>query len=139
MSREFHIIQLQLEKGALKRLQNRQRHQLVGCMHAHNELAFLNRLFMFSLNDVGEGELHDHTHGMQMWTVQQLLTGKLFETWNMLAERFLAANPEDPAVARLSDDQKTSLTWLKAYFGLWRVEAKGNTSSHHPGQDGIPL
>src|SRR5262249_47730362 len=38
----------------------------VGCMHAHNELVVLNRLLMFSLNDVGEGELHDHAHGVQM-------------------------------------------------------------------------
>ncbi len=49
MIRKFHIIQLQLEKGALKRLQNRQRHQLVGWMHAHNELAFLNRLLLLRL------------------------------------------------------------------------------------------
>ena len=74
------------------------------------ELAVLNRLLMFSLNDVGEGELHDHAHGVQMWTIMQLLTGKLLETWNMLVERFLKSNPEDP-----SEAHKKDLAWLKDY------------------------
>jgi hypothetical protein len=102
----FQLIQLQIEGAALKKLPNRQRNQLIGCMHAHNELAVLNRLLMFSLNDVGEGELHDQAHGVQMWCVLQVLTGKLFETWNMLSERFLRSNPDDPAVAQLSDKHK---------------------------------
>jgi hypothetical protein len=44
MSRDFQIIQLDLDPEAFKRLPNRQRNQLVGCMHAHNELVVLNRL-----------------------------------------------------------------------------------------------
>jgi hypothetical protein len=35
---------------------------------------------VFSLNDVGEGLLHDQAHGVQMWCVLQVLTGKLYET-----------------------------------------------------------
>ncbi|WP_149903274.1 hypothetical protein [Mesorhizobium sp. SARCC-RB16n] len=117
MGSNFQIIQLGIEPEALKKFPNRQRNQLVGCMHAHNELAVLNRLLMFSLNDVGDGELHDDAHGVQMWTIMQLLSGKLFETWNMLAERLLAAKPEDPAITGLSDQHKISLAWLKDYFG----------------------
>lgn len=118
MSREFRIIRFQIDTDAVRKLPNRQRNQLVGCMHAHNELGVLNRLLLFSLNDVGDGELHDHAHGVQMWTVMQLLTGKLFETWNMLVERFLKSNPEDSAIAGLSDAQKKDLAWLKDYFGV---------------------
>jgi hypothetical protein len=117
MSHDFHIIRFQIDPEAIKKLPNRPRNQLVGCMHAHNELVVLNRLLMFSLNDVAAGELHDHAHGVQMWTVMQLLTGKLFETWNMLAERFLKSNPEDPAIAALSNAHKKDLAWLKDYFG----------------------
>lgn len=73
---------------------------------------------MFSLNDVGEGTLHDHAHGVQMWTIMQLLTGKLFETWEMLDNRFLASNPEDPGVAGLNVEHKKSLAWLRNYFGV---------------------
>src|SRR5258708_11003293 len=101
MSRDFQIIQLDIEPDAFKKLPNRLRNQFVGCMHAHNELAVLNRLLMFSLNDVGDGELHNDAHGVQMWCVLQVLIGKLFETWNMLGERFLKSNPEDAAVAQL--------------------------------------
>src|ERR1700754_1265502 len=118
MSRDFHIIKLQIDPDAIKKSPNRLRNQLVGCMHAHNELVVLNRLLMFSLNDVGEGELHDDVHGVQMWTVMQLLTGKLFETWNMLVERFLKSSPEDPAIAALTDAHKKDLAWLKDYFGI---------------------
>jgi hypothetical protein len=118
MDREFRIIKFQVGPETIQELPNRQRNQVVGCMHAHNELVVLNRLLMFSLNDVGEGELHDHAHGVQMWTVMQLLTGKLFETWNMLIERVLKSSPEDPAVAALSDAHKLDVEWLKDYFGV---------------------
>jgi hypothetical protein len=118
MSREFRIIRFRIAPEAVQKLPDRLRNQVVGCMHAHNELVVLNRLLMFSLNDVGDGELHDHAHGVQMWTVMQLLTSKLFETWNMLVERFLKSNPEDPAIAALSDVHKKDLAWLKDYFGI---------------------
>jgi len=116
MSRDFQIIQLQINEAALKALPSRQRNQIIACMHAHNELAVMNRLLMFSLNDVGDGELHDHAHGVQMWCVMQVLTGKLFETWNMIYERFLKSNPEDPAISALSGAHKQSLARLRAYF-----------------------
>ena len=86
-------------------------------MHAHNELVALNRLLMFSLNDVGNGELHNDAQGVQMWTILQVLTGKLFETWNLIAERFLGSKPEDPAIAGLSEAHRKSLDWLREYFG----------------------
>jgi hypothetical protein len=69
VSANFHVIQFQIEPDALKKLPSRQRNQLIGCMHAHNELGMLNRLLMFSFDDVGEGELHDDAHGVQMWTL----------------------------------------------------------------------
>lgn len=118
MAHEFRIIRFQVEPETIRKLSNRRRNQLVGCMHAHNELVVLNRLLMFSLNDVGEGELHDHAHGVQMWTAMQMLTGKLFETWNMLIERFLKSSPEDPAIAVLSNGHRKHLEWLKDYFGV---------------------
>jgi hypothetical protein len=118
MSRDLQIIQLDIEPDAFKKLPNRLRNQFVGCTHAHNELAVLNRLLMFSLNDVGDGELHNDAHGVQMWCVLQVLIGKLFETWNMLSERFLKSNPEDAAVAQLNAEHKKSLAWLRDYFGL---------------------
>jgi hypothetical protein len=117
VSRNFEIIQLKIDEASIRKLANRPRNQLVGCMHAHNELTVLNRILMFSMNNTGEGELHDSAQSVQMWTILQLLAGKLFETWNMLSERFLSANPEDPAVTALSDEYRASLDWLKDYFG----------------------
>lgn len=116
MPSEFEIIQLQVNEERLKALPNRQRNQIIACMHAHNELAVMNRLLMFSLNDVGEGELHDHAHSVQMWCIMQLLAGKVFETWKVIFDRFLKSNPEDPAVASLKDDHERSLAWLRDYF-----------------------
>src|SRR5271170_7242924 len=52
-----------------------------------------------------------------MWTILQVLTGKLFETWNLIAERFLGSNPEDSGITGLSEAHKKSLDWLRDYFG----------------------
>src|SRR5689334_7187790 len=117
MSKDFQLIQHHITNETMSALSARQRNQFVGCMHAHNELSFLNRLLLFSLNGVGEGDLHDAAHGVQMWCIMQLLTGKLFETWNMVRERFLTARPEDPALAALPQQARESLDWLKNYFG----------------------
>ncbi len=50
MGREFEVIQLEMAGDAFKKLPNRERHQLVGCMHARNELATMDRLLLFSLD-----------------------------------------------------------------------------------------
>lgn len=87
----------------------------VGCMHAHNELTILNRMLMFTMNDTGDGELHNSAQSVQMWCMLQILAAKLFETWTMLAERFLQSNPPD-VVWRLEPAHKASLEWLTDYF-----------------------
>ena len=116
MPDEFYICQKEIDGSTLKALPKKRRNQIAVCMHAQNELSVLNRLLAFSLNDVGEGELHNHAQGVQMWTVMQLLTGKLCETWKMLYLRFLKSNPLDPAIAALNDAHKEDLAWLDNYF-----------------------
>jgi hypothetical protein len=122
MSKDLQVIQLSIEQSALKRTTNRVRNQLVGCMHAHNELAALNRMLLFSMNDTGDGELHDSAQSVQMWRLLQVLGAKLFETWNMLGERFLRKQPEDEALIRLSADHRAELEWLKDYFGVDKLK-----------------
>jgi hypothetical protein len=119
MSQDFQIMQLELDDEALIKLPNRLRNQLVGCMHAHNELTVLNRILVFSLNAAWEegDKLQNAAQAMQTWCLLQVLAGKLFETWNMLRKRFLAANPEDPAIASLNSDHRANLDWVKHYFG----------------------
>ena len=116
MPPEFYICQKEIDEATLKALPKRRRNQIAVCMHAHNELSVLNRLLAFSLNDVSEGEMHDHAQGVQMWTVMQLLAGKLCETWKMLYVRFLKSNPVEPAIAGLNDAHKEDLAWLQNYF-----------------------
>jgi len=118
MSKDFQIIQLTLDEEAIKKMDNRLRNQVVGCMHAHNELVILNRILMFSMNRTADGELHDSANSVQMWCFLQVLAAKLFETWKMLNERFLKANPEDPMIGHLKPEHKASLEWLKDYFGI---------------------
>jgi hypothetical protein len=116
MPHEFYICQKEIDEATLKALPKKRRNQIVACMHVHNELSVLNRLLGFSLNDVGEGELHNHAQGVQMWTVMQLLAGKLCETWKMLYVRFLKSNPVDPAIAALKEAHREDLAWLHNYF-----------------------
>jgi len=111
------ILPFTVDDSALKRLSDRQRNQLFGCMHAHNELTFLNRLLLFSMTDVADGALHDSAKSVQMWCVLQLLTGKLFETWVMVIDRVLSATPEDSLIGVLPSDYQASLAWLRNYFG----------------------
>ena len=116
MAKDFQLIHLTVDEERLKSASNRVRNQFVGCMHAHNELTILNRLLMFSMNDTGDGELHNSAQSVQMWCVLQILAAKLFETWVMVIERFLQSNPPD-VVGRLEPAHQASLTWLIDYFG----------------------
>jgi hypothetical protein len=116
MAREFYVCQKEIDEATLKALPKKRRNQIAVCMHVHNELSVVNRLLAFSLNDVGEGELHNHAQGVQMWTVMQLLTGKLCETWKMLYVRFVKSNPVDPAIFALNDAHREDLAWLQNYF-----------------------
>jgi hypothetical protein len=115
LCQDLQFIQLTIDEGAFRKTGNRLRNQLLGCMHAHNELAALNRILMFSMNKTGDGELHDSAQPVQMWCLLQLLAGKLVETWNMLNERFLKVKPDDPALGclwvrgRLPSDQTHSI------------------------------
>jgi hypothetical protein len=73
-----------------------------------------------------------------MWCLLQVLVGKLFETWNMLNERFLAAKPEDRALIGLTADHKVSLAWLREYFGDGSLK-KNNALRFNPRQNCVSL
>lgn len=127
-----------------RKMDNRKRNQLLGCMHAHNELTFLNCLLQFVQNPVSEGVVHDQAQVSQMWCVLQLLAGKLYETWKMLAEQFSlsgkAAN-YDPAVLALGAKHRAALNWLLEYFAENRVGnrsiavVRNKTAFHYEGLD----
>ena len=55
-------------------------------------------------------EAGDSAQSVQMWCLLQVLAGKLFETWNMLSERFFKAKPDDPTLEKLNDKHKASLS-----------------------------
>ncbi len=59
MAKDFQLIHVTVDEALLTSASNRLRNQFVGCTHAHNELTILNRLLMFSMNDTGDGELHN--------------------------------------------------------------------------------
>jgi hypothetical protein len=116
MAKDFQLIHITVDEERFNKARNRLRNQLVGCMHAHNELTILNRLLMFTMNATGDGELHDSARSVQMWFMLQLLAAKLFETWVMLNKRFLQSKPPD-VVERLEQVHQESLKWLTDYFG----------------------
>jgi hypothetical protein len=47
----FQIVTYKIDDEALKNLSNRRRNQLFGCMHAHNELTFLEEALGRPLGD----------------------------------------------------------------------------------------
>jgi hypothetical protein len=144
MTQRIEIRSFMLDDELLRTMDHRKRNQLLGCMHAHNELTFLNRLLLFSQNPVTEGYLHDQAQSSQMWCVLQLLAGKLCETWKMLTKRFSVstrAGRQDSVVASLNEKHKTSLQWLRDYFygpGVNNkpiVVVRNKTAFHYGGLD----
>lgn len=135
------ILTYPIDEAVLQKLGNRRRNQLFGCMHAHNELSFLNRILLFTQNSTADGELHDHAQSIQMWCVLQILAGKLFETWQMLAQRILRAKPADPIIAALCPDHQAALAWLREYFGDRNLKdnaiklVRDKTAFHYDGMD----
>ena len=101
------------DEECLNKASNRLRNQFVGCMHAHNELTILNRMLMFT-----DGELHNSAQSVQMWCMLQILAAKLFETWIMLAERFLQSNPPD-VVWRLERSWPWHAGWPSSCNRIW--------------------
>jgi hypothetical protein len=79
--------------STLRSMRHGLRAQATAC--AISSSAAMNRLLMFTMNDTGDGELHNSAQSVQMWCMLQLLAAKLFETWTMLTERFLQSNPPD--------------------------------------------
>ena len=113
----FELIEFKISQDALKRASPRLRNQIVGCMHAHNELSVLNRVLLFSMNSTADPcDLDDSAMTVQVWFFLQLLAGKLVETWNMISERFLQTNPHDAVLQRLDITQRGILSWLEVYF-----------------------
>jgi hypothetical protein len=135
------ILTYPIDEAALGRLDHRRRNQLFGCMHAHNELSFLNRLLMFTQNATADGELHDHAQSIQMWCVLQILAGKLFETWSMLLKRIMRRRPPDAMIASLAPEHAASLDWLRGYFGDTNFKynaiklIRDKTAFHYDGLD----
>jgi hypothetical protein len=68
MAKDSQLIHVTVDEARLKGASNRVRNQFVGCMHAHNKLTTLNRLLMFTMNDTGDGELHNSAQSVQMTT-----------------------------------------------------------------------
>ena len=64
MTQRIVIRSLKLDDELLRTIDHRKRNQLLGCMHAHNELTFLNRLLLFPQNSVTEGNLHGEGLGL---------------------------------------------------------------------------
>ena len=144
MAQPIEIRSFALDDDLLRKMDLRKRNQLLGCMHAHNELTFLNRMLLFSQNSVSEGELHDQAQSSQMWCLLQLLAGKLYETWKMLAKRFSVsekAGKQDAVIRALDAQQRVSLIWLREYFSGKGVNSKSivmlrnNTAFHYGGLD----
>jgi hypothetical protein len=143
MTRRIEVRSFALDDATIRKLDHRKRSQLLGCMHAHNELTFLSRLLVFSQTPVSEGNLHDQAQTSQMWCVFQLLAGKLYETWIMLSKRFVFSHgPQRDAVVRaLNQQHQASLQWLLKYFSPKGINKKpivmlrNKTAFHYGGLD----
>jgi hypothetical protein len=117
VSQDFQIIQLEIHADTIKRLSNRERNQLIGCMHAHNELTVLNRLFMCTIEYPQDAdELHSSAQTVQLWCLLQVLVGRYSRPGRCSTIGFSGPILLDPMVAALSAEHRECLTWLEKYF-----------------------
>ena len=138
------ILTYPIDEAALRRLDNRQRQPALR-LHARTQRAeFLEPALAVRAERDGQqlGELPEQAQSVQMWCLLQILAGKLFETWVMLAERILRFTHARRHHWRLlCPDHAASLDWLRDYFGESNFKnnavkiIRDKTAFHYDGLD----
>jgi len=112
---ELH--QIDLTKQQLDRIPEPERRLLVLIAHAANELNALAKLFHFAASSASESGLIGQAENAQALVLARVLTGKIFEFWQLLQTSFFGAQLSREYQPLLDIDAHTALDELKRYFG----------------------
>ena len=111
---------------------------LVLSAHAANELSVLTKLFLFCSKHEGETEVEREAINAQAMAIGRILTGKLYECWQLLRSVFFDTQLSKMYEPKFDEKTKAALTSLKQYFGRKNIiEAVRNHHAFHYSPDQI--
>lgn len=112
---ELH--QVDLKKEQLDRIPESERRLFVLVAHAANELNTLAKLFHFACSSASESGLTGQAENAQALVLARVLTGKIYEFWQLLQMSFFAAQLSREYEPLMEAEPRASLNELKRYFG----------------------
>ena len=127
-----------LTKPQLDAIPEAERTLMVLLGHAANELSVLTKLFHFSSIDLGDHQLLVEARNAQALTLGRILTGKIYECWQLLQTAFFGTRISKSYVPEFDEKARGALTALKRYFGRTNlIETTRNKFAFHYAPDQI--
>ena len=106
-----------LTRAQLDSIPEDERVLLVLLAHAANELSVLTKLFHFASAGEGDAPILVEARNAQSLVIGRLLTGKLYECWNLLQAGFFGTRISKKYVPQFDPEGREALDSLGRYFG----------------------
>lgn len=134
---KFHYLKV-TKKQLDAAIPEAERNLLILSAHAANELGVLTKLVHFCAKREAASDVEKEACNAQAMALGRLLTGKLYECWNLLRSAFFSTRLSETYEPQFDDDAKTALAALKKYFGKENlIEAVRNRHAFHYAPDQI--
>ena len=128
-----------LTKTQLDAIPEVERTLMVLLAHAANELSVLTKLFHFASIDLGDHQLLVEARNAQALTLGRILTGKIYECWQLLQTAFFGTAISKKYEPKFDENAGIALTALKRYFSKTNLIATTrNKFAFHYAPDQIP-
>lgn len=109
--------QFELTKAQLGQMPEAERNLLVMLAHAANEMNVLSKLFHYCAGNRSEEHVLERAENAQALLMGRLLTGKLYEFWNLLQAGYFGSTLSRAYNDSISDEGRTAIDAMRRYFG----------------------
>ena len=120
----IRVHHITLSKTQLEAIPEAERNLLVLLGHAANEISVLSKLFHFCAGARSEEPMIMHAENAQALVLGRLLTGKIYECWNLLQAGFFGSAVSRTYHAMVDEEARAALDALKRYFGADNLIAR---------------
>jgi len=135
MVRIHHVT---LTRPQLDAIPETERRLLVLMAHASNELSILSKLFHFSARSSAKNPILMQAENAQALVLGRVLTGKIYECWNLLQSAFFGTALSKAYVPQFDEEASQALDEVKRYFGRGNlIETVRNKHAFHYAPDQI--
>lgn len=111
------VVDVQLQKGNLLTVPDRERTLFLALGHAGNEINAIAKMLYWAANAPARNDAEDHGRLTMLLLLTRLLAGKLSESWELLRTKFFGVALSRDYEPKLDDRAATALKRLKTYFG----------------------